>query len=411
MRIRKRVAAAIIAASLFAPLRADADAVLDWNAIMLTTLAGQNPFAQARFAAVTQLAVFEAVNACTGRYEPYLGTVTAPDGASADAAAIAAAHGVLKHYFPASAAALDAARASSLAAIPDGQPKYDGIAVGEAAAAALTEVRANDGATPPETWLPATTDPGVWQPTPPAFGPGILYHWRNLTPFGIRSSDQFRSSPPPPLTSWRYARDYDEVMKVGSATSANRPQDRTDVARFFALVGAVPAWNSAVQQVSAARGRTLAQNARAFALINMAISDALVSAMETKYHYQFWRPVTAIISGAVDGNRRTDGDPAWAPLVTTPAFPGYPSAHASASYAARLVAEWLFGRKGIHFQLSHPGLPGVLLTYRSFHDLTHDVDDARVYGGIHFRFEQVAGSWEGYRVGGYIFLHQLRRLR
>lgn len=164
-------------ATLLGPANATADVVLDWNRIMLSTIASQNPFAQARLAAITQLAVFEAVNACLHRYEPYLGTLDAPPGTSPDAAAVAAAHGVLKHYFPAAAASLDARRAQSLAAIPDGQAKVEGIAVGEAAAVAMILARADDGAAPPEAFLPDTTDPGVWQPTPPALGPGILLHF------------------------------------------------------------------------------------------------------------------------------------------------------------------------------------------------------------------------------------------
>ena len=386
------------------------DGVLDWNAIMSATVAAQNPFAQARFAAITQLAVFEAVNACTERYRPYLGNMTAPAGASAEAAAVAAAHGVLKHYFPGNAAALDAARGQSLAAIEDGGAKANGIAVGEAAAAALVVARLDDGATPPQTFLPDSTDAGVWQPTPPAFGPGILLHWQNVRTFGIKSSDQFRSAPPPRLWGRRYARDYDEVMTVGSTSSAVRPQHRTDVARYFAVVSAMDAWNSAARQVIATRRRSLAENAQFLALMNMAISDGLVSSMETKYFYQFWRPVTAIVSGGADANPRTDADASWLPLVTTPAFPSYPSAHASASYAAREIAERLLGRHHIRFELSHPGVPGVLLSYESFDDLTDDIDDARVFGGIHFRFDQDAGAIQGQHVGAYVATHNLRPL-
>jgi hypothetical protein len=386
------------------------DVVLDWNAILTTTVAGQNPFAQARFAAITQLAVFEAVNACAGRYQPYLGTVIAPDGASEGAAAVAAAHGVLRHYFPASAATLDAARTQSLAGIPDGASKSNGLAVGEAAAAALIEARVGDGATPPQAFLPASMDPGVWQPTPPAFGPGILLHWRSLAPFGIRSSDQFRAAPPPRLSSRRYARDYNEVMTVGSVSSDVRPQHRTDVARFFAVVSAMDAWNSAARQVIAVRRRSLAQSARILALMNMAISDGLVSSMETKYFHSFWRPVTAIAGGSDDGNPRTEADAGWLPLVTTPSFPSYPSAHASASYAAREVIERFIGTKHVSFELAHPGVPGVRLWYESFHDLTDDIDDARVFGGIHFRFEQEAGARQGRQVGAYVASHHLKRV-
>ena len=387
------------------------DEVLDWNAIMTATVAAQNPFAQARFAAITQLAVFEAVNACTERYRPYLGTVNAPAGASAEAAAVSAAHGVLKHYFLGSAAALDGARAQSLAAIADNAAKANGIAVGEAAAAALVAARLDDGAAPPETFLPVTTDAGVWQPTPPAFGPGILLHWQNVRTFGIERSDQFRSAPPPRLSSRRYARDYDEVMAVGSTSSAGRPQHRTDVARYFAVVSAMDAWNSAARQVIATRRRSLAENAQFFALLNMAISDGLVSSMETKYFYQFWRPVTAIVNGNADGNPRTEADAAWLPLVTTPAFPSYPSAHASASYAAREVAEHLLGTHRIRFELAHPGVPGLRLSYESFDDLTDDIDDARVFGGIHFRFDQDAGAIQGRQVGVYVATQNLRPLR
>lgn len=401
-----------IAMLLLAPVIATADVVLDWNRIMLTTVASQNPFAQARFAAITHLAMFEAVNACTQQYEPYLGTVSAPSGASPEAAAVTAAHGVLKNYFPGAAAILDQARAESLASIPDGQPKADGIVVGEAAAAAMLLARADDGATPPEPFLPATADPGIWQPTPPAFGPGILLHWRNLMLFGLASSDQFRSDPPPSLTSGRYAKDFREVMAVGSVDSGDRSDDRTDVARFFAAASAAYAWNAAVQQVSAAVGLSLSENARAFALLNMAISDGLVASMETKYHYVFWRPVTAIRAGDVDGNPHTDPDSTWTPLITTPSFPSYPSAHASASYAARRVAESLFtGKELERFTLTHPAVPGLALNYTRFRDLTDDIDDARVYGGIHFRFDQEAGGRQGRRVGKYISEHHLRPVR
>jgi hypothetical protein len=407
MKRALRIRVFALAALAFSPAIAAADVVLDWNRIMLTTIASQNPFAQARFAAITQLAVFEAVNACTHRYEPYLGTVSAAPGASAEAAAVAAAHAVLRNYFPGAAATLDAARAQSLATIRDGHSKSHGVAVGEAAAAAMILARATDGATPPETFLPATTDPGVWQPTPPAFGPGALLHWRNLTLFGLESNDQFRSAPPPALTSRQYTKAYREVMAVGGIDSVQRPQDRTDVARFFAAASAAYAWNVAAQQVSAALGRSLPQNARAFALINMAISDGLVASMETKYYFVFWRPVTAIRAGDLDGNPLTDADASWTPLVTTPSFPSYPSAHASASYAARSVAEHLFGEGEFHFTLTHSAVPGVTLDYTSFAELSEDIDDARVYGGIHFRFDQKAGARQGRQVGKYVYKHHL----
>jgi len=396
---------------LVTPTIAKADVVLDWNQIMVATLASQNPFAQGRFAAITQLAVFEAVNAITNEYEPYLGTISAPAGASAEAAAIVAAHRVLRTYFPANAATLDTARANSLAPIPDGQAKNDGIAVGEAAAAAMIALRASDGSTPAQFYAPSSAAPGQWQLTPscPAAG-GILLHWRNVTPFGIPSSDYFRSDPPPALTSREYEKDFAEVKAVGGVNSPLRPQDRSDVARFYNAVLAVGTWNPTARQVAAAQGRTLSQNARAFALLNMAISDGLVAVMETKYHYTFWRPETAIHDAAADGNPNTDPDLTFVPFITTPCFPSYPSAHAAASYAALGILQRIFGAAGHSIVLSSASVPGVVLAYSSFKQITDDIDDARVYGGIHFRFDQEAGAKQGGRIAAYIQSRYLRAL-
>jgi hypothetical protein len=412
MMTRAIAVASITAMLASSPAPARADVVLDWNAIMLATFTGQNPFAQARFAAITHLAVFEAVNAVTGDYRPYLGTITAPKGASPEAAAVAAAHRVLRTYFPASAGNLDAARAASLAAISDGQAKTDGIMVGEAAAAAMIALRANDGAAPPQFHLPPTLDPGEWQLTPgcPPAG-GIFRHWGNVTPFGVDRVDRFRSAPPPALTSNKYARDFNEVKRVGGMNSMERPQDRADVARFYAVVSAVGAWNPAVSQVAAAHGTSLYRNARALALLNMAINDGLVAVMETKYHYAFWRPETAIRAGDMDANAKTDADFGFVPFIAAPCFPGYGSAHAAAGYAARRIAERILGAGPHSITLSSPAVPGVTLHYASFEDITDDIDDARVYAGIHFRFEQQAGARQGRRIGAYIHQHNLEPRR
>ena len=354
MRTRMIRPAAVLAALLATPALSAPDPVLEWNSIMMQTTATQNPFFQARFAAITQLAVFEAVNSITGDYDPYLGTIAASPTASTAAAATAAAHGVLRNYFPASAATLDAARAASLAAIPDGPAKQEGVAAGEAAAAAMIALRANDGATPPEFHLPPSTEVGEWQLTPscPPAG-GLLLQWRNLQPFGVETTDQFRADPPPAVTSDRYTGDYNEVKRVGGVISQSRPQDRTDVARFYAAAFTVPVWNTAAAQVAVAQGRSLSENARAFALLNAAISDGLASVMETKYFYNFWRPETAIRAGDTDGNARTQGDPDFLPLVLTPCFPSYPSAHGGAAGAAREVLERLYGPRHHFIQLTH----------------------------------------------------------
>jgi hypothetical protein len=405
-RLWKRYCAATVL--LFSSAIARADVVLDWNAIMVTTLSGQPPFPQARFAAITQLAVFEAVNAITGDYKPYLGTIIAPPGASAEAAAVAAAHTVLKNYFPGSAGSLDPARASSLATIPNGPAKDAGIAVGEAAAAAMIAARANDGSGPPEFYLPPSSNPGEWQLTPscPAGG-GVFLHWRNVTPFGIRSAGQFRPDPPPALTSAKYTRDYKEVKDVGGVTSTERPQDRADVARLYAAITPVALFNPIARQLGAAPGRSLSEGARAFALLNMAISDGAIAGFDTKYHYNSWRPETAIRFGDTDGNPRTDPDSSFVPFIITPCFPGYPSGHATLSNAAREVLERIYGGGPYSITLSTPAVPGVTLQYSKLKQITIDIDDARVYGGIHYRFDQEAGVDLGSRVGKYVYKHNL----
>lgn len=385
------------------------DTVLEWNAIMVSTVSSQNPFAQARFAAITQLAVFEAVNSITGEYESYLEPIDAPAGSSPEAAAATAAHDVLVAYFPAAAASLDAALVSSLAGIPDGASKDDGIAVGTAAAAELVALRAADGSSPPAFYQPTSTEPGEWQTTPtcPAAG-GILFHWQNLRPFGVESTAQFRSGPPPSLTSRRYTKDYAELLTVGASDSTARPADRAAVARLYAALLAVGTWNPVARALATEHPRSLTDHARALALLNLSMSDGLATVMETKYHYAFWRPETAIRAGDADGNDRTMGRADFAPFVATPCFPSYPSAHASASYAARWILERTWEGADFSVTLSHPAVPSVAVTYTNLKQITDDIDDARVYGGIHFRFEQEAGGTQGHQIANYVLLHVLR---
>jgi hypothetical protein len=409
-RINKRFGIPIVAIGvLFGAGAAHADAVTDWNAIMQSTVAvaPSNPNLQTRWGAIVQLAVFEAVNAITGDYEPYLGTIAAPDGASPEAAAIAAAHRTLVTLRPGSAATLDPLRAASLAAIPDGAAKEDGIAVGEAAAAAMLLLRADDGSDDIVPYTPGT-DPGDWQPTPTAFAPALLPGWGRVTPFGLEKSSQFRLPAPPKLASGKYANDYEEVKRVGRFDSPFRPQDRTDVARFYAATPPVQVWNAPARTVSVAQGKSLSENARIFALLAMAMGDASIAAWDTKYTYNFWRPVTAIRAGDLDGNSRTEADPTWLPLIATPAHPSYASGHATVSGAAREVLEREFGKDGFDVTLSNPQVPGVVLRYSAWEAMTADIDDARVYGGIHFRFDQEFGAHQGRQVGKYIILNYLR---
>jgi PAP2 superfamily len=399
---------------LFAAVTARADTVLDWNEIAVNTAVanGQNPFDLSRVAAITQLAVFEAVDAITGDYKPYLGTITAPPGASADAAAIQAAYRVLSTYYPASASTLDAERASSLALIADGQAKDDGIATGDAAAMAMILLRANDGSSPAQFKTPGPPVPGEWQATPSCpimngIAVGTFFQWQNVTPFGIPSAGDFLLDPPPALTSNGYAKAYIEVMTVGSLTSTERPPDRADVVHFYAVTSSTLVFDQAARQVAVAQGRSLSENARALALINMAINDSFVASFLNKYHYNFWRPETAIRAGDTDGNRKTDADPTFLPFIPTPCFPSYPSNHASGSNGGAEVMRRLYGEGGHSITLSNPAIPTIVLHYTTLKQITDDVDDARVYGGIHFRFDQVAGGSLGRAVATSVYKNNL----
>lgn len=394
---------------------AGADVVSDWNAIAVNTAVANkaNPFAQARYAAIVQLAVFEAVNAITGEYQPYLGTITAPPGASAEAAVIEAAYQVLTNYFPASQAALFADRTNSLASIPDGQAKIDGIATGDAAAAALIALRANDGSSPPQFKVPGAPAPGEWQATPSCplvngVKVGIAFQWQNVTPFGISNAGDFLLGPPPELTSNAYAKAYNEVMTVGSVNSTQRPPDRANVALFYAASSPTQAFNQAAVQVAQQQGRSLSENARALALVNMAMNDSLVASFLNKYHYNFWRPETAIHAGDTDGNPNTTPDPTWAPFILTPCFPSYPSNHGSAGNSAAEVLRRLYGEAGHSITLTNPAVPTITLQYTSFKQITDDISDARVYGGIHFRTDQEAGADLGRAIGTAVYKNNLQ---
>ena len=183
------------------------------------------------------------------------------------------------------------------------------------------------------------------------------------------------------------------------------------MAQFYAGFGDAVLWGAIARQIAAAQGRSLSQNARAFALLNMALSDAGVALVETKYHYNFWRPETAIRAAGTDGNPTTDPDPSFVPFITTPCHPSYPSGHATTSYAAREVLERIFGRRDHSITLSNAAVPDVILKYTSLKEITDDIDDARVYGGIHFRFDQEAGAKQGRRLGAYVHKHSLGRTR
>jgi len=413
-----RVRAALVAVVLLCPATmAQADIVLKWNEIAVKTMIqqGQSPFGQARVAAIVQLAVFEAVNAITGEYEPYIG-ITVPAGASVDAAAVTAAYKVLKALFP-MAPDIDQAYADSLAAIPNGLAKTSGIGVGEAAAKAMLDNRVGDGSSPPQTSPVGLPAPGVWQMTlPPGCAAGTTgganYQWQNVKPFGVPDVVAFRPSPPPSLTSSEYTKDYNEVKRVGDVDSTERPQDRSDVARFYQASSPTLVFNMALRQVAEAEHRSLSDNARALALLNMATNDSLVASFSAKYHYNFWRPENAIRFLSDYGNPKTPPDATYVPFISTPCFPSYPSNHASGSNGAAEILRRVYGEGGHTIKLTNPFNPAVAtlaFDYSTFNEVCDDVDDARVFGGIHYRFDQVAGNRLGREIATYVYKHNLRK--
>jgi hypothetical protein len=364
--------------------------------------------------AIVQVAVFEAVNAITRQYTPYLGTVSAPDGASPQAAVVTAAHDTLLWLFPTQQAFLDGKQAESLAAISD-PGKDDGMAVGRAASAAIVINRTGDGSAPPQFYTPASDAPYEWQPTPscataPANDRGLFFHWQLVKPFGVQSSAQFRAPRPPALASARYTRDFEEVKAVGDAASTARPPDRGDVAKLFAAQPPHRGWNLVARQIAAARHDDITRTARILAIMNMSLSDAHITVFESKYFYRTWRPETAIRRAEEDGNPCTSPDPDYTPFVVTPCFPSYPSAHGAGGGAARVVLERAYGRRNHDLTITDAGAPGIVLHYTDLRDITDDVSDARVYGGIHYRFDQVAGDRMGQAIGRYNYRHLLRRL-
>jgi hypothetical protein len=353
-----------------------------------------------RVAAVVHAAVFDAVNGIERRYEPIHVAPAAPRGASRRAAAIQAAYATLVSLYPSQKGALDADRTASLADIADDGEVDDsqsiarGLAWGQMVADAILAWRSQDGFStvlPPFLGGPA---PGQWRPTPPRFLAGAAPQFATMTPWAITAPGQFRPPGPQVLNSPRYAADLDEVRGIGGLVSPVRTDFQTEVALFWnGNTGLY--WNRIALTLAARRDTALSENARLFALLNVAIADAAIACWDAKYHYAFWRPVTAIPNDAVAP------DPNWLPLLITPNFPEYPSAHATVSPAAAVVLQSFYGDSGT-FTLDSDVLPGALHVFTSFAAAADEAFVARIYGGIHFRSSCHDGHLLGVAVGTYV---------
>ncbi|MFN0316247.1 MAG: vanadium-dependent haloperoxidase [Burkholderiales bacterium] len=384
------------AALIVAPAVALADAVLDWNEIGVATVlaARQGPPGDARSMAMMHVAMFNAVNAIDLLYTPYRAELRAPAGASVSAAAAAAAHTVLVRLFPERRETLGKAYAASLKQISGERGVEAGVALGEQAGNDLLALRANDGVGVANVYRPATS-PGVYVPTTMPAG----YDWREVKPWFMTQPSQFRPEAPPLLTSAIWARDYNEVKEAGGLASQKRTAEQTEVARFWTATGATT-WNPVVRSLATSKPRTLVQNARLFALANMAATDAYIAVFDGKYAFNFWRPVTAVRNGESDGNDATTTDVAWLPLVETPMHPEYPCAHCITASAVATVLEAEFGTGRVStIVMTSPTLSGVRRRWERLWDYVKEVGNARVWGGIHYRNSTEIGERMGKEIG------------
>ena len=380
----------LAAAMLAGALCAHADVVTDANA-KAAEIAAKHPATPpaVRTMAIVQVSVFEAVSAITGRYPAFRAKVTAPPGASVEAAVASATRTALLKLMPAQQAAIDADYQAALKPLADGRAKSDGIAVGEQAAAAILASCADDGSVAPNTYQPHTTA-GVYVPT---MFPAVP-HWGKRKPWVMASADQFRPGPPPSLTSETWKRDYAEIKALGGKNSTQRTAEQTAIAQFWEATAPVVYW-PVVRSVANAPGRDVADNARLLAVAAMAMDDGLIAVFDAKYAYNFWRPVTAIRNA--DGDAR---DPGWTPFIDTPMHPEYPCAHCivSASLGAVLAAELGTGPVPKLSSTSHTA-GGAVRTWGSVDDFVQEVAVGRIYDGVHYRNSSEVGTAMGKAVG------------
>jgi PAP2 superfamily len=386
-------------------------AIVDWSLVAqnsIVVVAKKFPGEGAVLMGIVHAAIYDATVAVDGGFRPYAVALHAPGHTSLAAAVATAAHGVLVGLFPdqqAGDTGLDATYTAYMTGIPGGRAKANGIVAGERVAAGILRLRADDGRNTVVPYIQAPPGPGVYEPT----GPVVLgTNLPKVRPLVLGTAAQFRPPGPLSLTSRQYARDLNEVARLGRADSAVRTPEQTDTALFW-TDNDIAQWNRGMLRLAARKGLDAVHTARMLALAHLAGGDAMIACFDAKYHYRFWRPIQAIARADTDGNPATSPDPTWTPLRTTPPFPEYPSAHACHSGALATVLAALFGSGRVDFTLDSL-VTGQTRSYPRFADVPRDVNDARVWAGFHFRSSDVAGSVLGKRVGGFVLTHALRRI-
>lgn len=398
LRLAIHRAIVAVALGLFIPSVSAADEVTDWNQILVSALTATNtsPQNSGRIAAITHAAVFDAVNGIDRRYTPYFVTDEAPRAASRRAAAVQAAYVVLKALLPAQAPGLERQRDASIAAVRSSDRGVDsGIAWGQFVADELLAERSTDGF--PNGGVPDPGDLTVGKWRPEAGLPAVTPWLAVLTPFVMPSPFHFRPAGPPALNSDAYTRDFEEVKTLGRVTGSSRTPEQTVIA-FFWTDNTFSHWNRIAVTVALQRRMTLSQNARLFALLNIAMADAGIAVWDAKFFYRFWRPFSAIPLADTDGNGSTAADPAWTSLLLTPNHQEYPSGHGGLSGAAARVLADIFGNRTT-FTHRTDTAPFAPRTHRSFSAAADEANNSRVYGGIHFRTAVRDGRIIGDNVG------------
>jgi len=372
-----------------------ANVITDWDTKAVAIVAPA-PLGQ-RELAMVHVAMFDAVNAIERRYRPYLVQPTALKTTSQDAAAATAAATVLAGLHPQAAAEIKAALATSLAAIADGEAKTDGIKLGEAVAAKVLQARANDGANAPDAYRPKTK-PGVYVPTPIT----VASVWPAVTPFALTKPSQFRPQPPIALESKEWAADFNELKAYGGKIGSKRSAEQTETARFWLMVGA-PGYHPVARQLIAARQMNVIDSARFMALYAVALTDAYVAVFDAKYHYEFWRPITAIRNGDINGNTATEPEATWQPIDNTPMHPEYPCAHCIQSGAAAAVIASVLGSADTsEISLTSSTAPGVTHRWTNLDVFSEEIANARIWAGFHYRFSTRVGTDMGHQIGEYV---------
>ncbi|MFB3909656.1 MAG: vanadium-dependent haloperoxidase [Candidatus Eisenbacteria bacterium] len=373
------------------------DEVLRWNVIALEAGRDATSLMQSRALAMAHAAMYDAANGVDRRFAPYVVADLAEEGTPAVAAVAAAAHTVLLELYPQKRATLDAALAGSLALLPASAHRDSAVAFGRRVGGEVVAWRARDrSGAMAEHGLPQK--PGDWRPTPPAFAPAFAPHWGTVAPFLLGGGHGRLPPPPPPLESERYAKELAEVCEIGGRDSATRTADQTEACVFWTWY-APQIWSSAARQAVAARpDLSLVERARVFAMMSAAIADALSAAWLAKYEYARWRPITAIREAGDDGNRATDPDTTWTPVIETPPFPCYVSGHAVSSAAAARVLTILLGDDRASLRITNPEV-GVTRSFASFSSLAHEAQEARIWSGVHFRSSQEVGTEIGRSIG------------